>query len=70
MCSKKSGREGRFFICLLNQDYAPFGTRSNAGLKSNLCIYTSSDRRIVIFCERSFTKRVFAIKLSGKPRSA
>jgi hypothetical protein len=28
------------FICLLDQDCAPFGTGSGAGLKSDLCSYT------------------------------
>jgi hypothetical protein len=58
------------FVCLIKQVRTPFGTRSSAGLKLNVCFIIPSNRRIVIFCERSFTKRVFAIKLSGKPRSA
>jgi len=58
------------FICLLNHDNTSFGTRSSAGLKSNACSSDFIKRSQKQFYERSFTKRVFAIKLFGKPRSA
>ncbi|KLU28231.1 hypothetical protein EOS_00100 [Caballeronia mineralivorans PML1(12)] len=65
----KSGRDGRFF-CLLNLFDTSFGTRSSVGLKSNACSCDFIKRSQKQFYERSFTKRVFAIKLFGKPRSA
>jgi len=58
------------FICLLNLFDTSFGTRSSAGLKSNACSCDFIKQSQKQFYERSFTKRVFAIKLFGKPRSA